>query len=116
MLSYLETHETHYKKAYLYIEELENIYIIYIAAYCPFKVLKPLWSGKACLCSIEIDGARRFCGRSLCKLESGRSAGVLDLRNKKPIALGSDRNWWIGRCTRIRWDGDRVQFGLNGDF
>ena len=96
MLSYIETHETHCKKAYLYRRELENIYISSRATYCPFKVLKPSGSGKVCLCSIEIDGAWRFWGRSSCKLQPGRSAGLLDLRNKKPMPLGSDRFWWIG--------------------
>ena len=67
-----------------------------MAAYCPFKVLKPLWDGKVCLCSINSDLAWGFCGRSLCKLEPGRSGVVLDFRNKKPRARGKLSDWWIG--------------------
>ena len=48
------------------------------------------------LCSIDFDRAWGFWGRSLCKLQPVRSAGMLDLRNKKPRARGSDRFWLIG--------------------
>ena len=108
MLSYIETHETHCKKAYLYRRELENIYISSRATYCPFKVLKPSGSGKVCLCSIEIDGAWGFCGRSLCKLQPGRSAGMLHLRNKKPRT-----SFGLVDCGLT--DGDPLRT-LNGDY
>ena len=69
-----------------------------------------------CLCSIEIDGAWEFYERSACKLQPGRSAGLLDLRNKKPMALGGDRFWWIGGLWSNRWrstsDLERRLFGV----
>ena len=56
------------------------------------------------LCSIDFDRAWGFWGRSSCRLQPGRSAGLLDLRNKKPMARGSDdlrsvvdhRFWCVG--------------------